>query len=105
MNQIIELENLQRLKDGTLRIPKSEVLIFGQMSLMVNESVATILDLIQTADMDAQLRMDALASAQLPLDLPDACPEDALNRILWRAMKGTTDPYPQWAVRLVEDDD
>ncbi len=61
LNQVIELENLQRLKDGTLTIPKSEVLIFGQMSLMVNESVATILNLAQTGDMDAKLRMDYFA--------------------------------------------
>ena len=65
LNQIIELENLQRLKDGTLRIPKSEVIIFGQMSLMVNESVSTILNLIQTADMDAKLRMDSFTKTKL----------------------------------------
>jgi hypothetical protein len=28
----------------------------------------------------------------------DRCPEDVLNRILWRAMRGTQEPYPQWAV-------
>ena len=65
LNQVIELENLQRLKDGTLRIPKSEIIIFGQMSLMVNESVATILDLAQTGDMDAKLRMDYFAKKKL----------------------------------------
>ena len=53
---------------------------------------------------DAQLRKDAIASARLPLDKPDACPEDALNGILWRAMRGP-EPFPDWAVRLVEDDD
>ncbi|MEY4385956.1 MAG: hypothetical protein RLY20_1239 [Verrucomicrobiota bacterium] len=53
---------------------------------------------------DAQLRKDALVSARLPLDKPDACPEDALNRILWRAMRGP-EAYPEWAVKLVEDDD
>jgi hypothetical protein len=58
LNQAVELENLHRLKEGTLTIPKSEVLLFGQMSLMLNESAATILDLIQTGDMDAKLRMD-----------------------------------------------
>ena len=65
MNQIIELENLQRLKEGTLTIPKSEVIIFGQMSLMLNESVATILNLIQTGDMDAKLRMDYFTKNKL----------------------------------------
>jgi hypothetical protein len=71
LNQAIELENLQRLKEGRLTIPKSEVLIFGQMSLMVNESVATILNLAQTGDMDAKLRMDYFAKKKL-MDLLSA---------------------------------
>jgi hypothetical protein len=54
---------------------------------------------------DRQLRKDAIASAKLPLNEPDKCPEDVLNRILWRAMKGTAEPYPAWAVTKVEDDD
>ena len=68
LNQAVELENLQRLNDGTLTIPKSEVLVYGQMSLMLNEPVATFLNLIQTADMDAQLRMDYFTKNKL-LDL------------------------------------
>jgi hypothetical protein len=28
----------------------------------------------------------------------DACPEDVLNRILWQAVKGSTVPYPGWAM-------
>jgi hypothetical protein len=28
----------------------------------------------------------------------DRAPEDELNRILWRAMKGTREPYPEWAI-------
>jgi hypothetical protein len=71
LNQVIELENLQRLKDDTLTIPKSEVLLFGQMSLMVNESVATILNLAQTGGMDAKLRMDYFAKKKL-MDLLEA---------------------------------
>jgi len=54
---------------------------------------------------DAQLRKDAYVSAQLPLTLPDQCPEDVLNQILWRAVKGTQVPYPAWAVKTVVDDD
>jgi len=53
---------------------------------------------------NVQLRKDAYVSAKLPLDKPDQCPEDVLNRILWRAMKGPHVPYPQWAVQLVDDD-
>jgi len=51
------------------------------------------------------LRQDALMSSRLPLDEVDRCPEDVFNRILWRAMKGPDVPYPEWAVKLVEDDD
>ena len=50
-------------------------------------------------------RADVVASNRLPLDQPDRCPEDQLNRILWRAMKGTDEPYPEWAVWPVADDD
>ena len=51
------------------------------------------------------LRKNAYASARLPLDQADQCPEDQLNRILWYAMKGPSAPYPQWAVSAVDDDD
>ncbi len=47
---------------------------------------------------DATMRKDAIASARLPLDEIDRCPEDLFNRILWRAMKGPHQPYPLWAV-------
>ncbi|HXE43429.1 MAG TPA: hypothetical protein VN516_10420, partial [Candidatus Baltobacteraceae bacterium] len=53
---------------------------------------------------DAQLRKDAVASARLPLEQADQCPEDVLNRILWRAMKGSQTPYPEWAVKIVDED-
>jgi len=51
------------------------------------------------------LRQDAIISSQLPWDEVEQCPEDLLNRILWRAMKGPDAPYPEWAVKAVEDDD
>ena len=54
---------------------------------------------------DPLLRKNAYASARLPLDRPDQCPEDLLNRILWHAMKGPQTPYPQWAVRTQQDED
>jgi YVTN family beta-propeller protein len=54
---------------------------------------------------DPLLRKDAYASAHLPLDQPDRCPEDLLNRILWHAMKGSQAPYPEWAVRTQADKD
>jgi hypothetical protein len=54
---------------------------------------------------DPLLRKNAYASARLPLDRPDQCPEDLLNRILWHALKGPQTPYPQWAVRTPPDED
>jgi DNA-binding beta-propeller fold protein YncE len=54
---------------------------------------------------DRVLRKDAYVSARLPLDQPDQCPEDTLNRILWHALKGTEQPYPDWAVTHVRDED
>ena len=43
---------------------------------------------------DPLLRKHAYASARLPLDEADKCPEDTLNRILWHALKGSQAPYP-----------
>jgi YVTN family beta-propeller protein len=54
---------------------------------------------------DPLLRKQAYASARLPLDEADKCPEGTLNRILWHAVKGSQTPYPVWAVSMVRDDD
>jgi hypothetical protein len=54
---------------------------------------------------DPLLRKHAYASARLPLDEADKCPEDTLNRILWHALKGSQTPYPAWAVSAVRDND
>jgi YVTN family beta-propeller protein len=54
---------------------------------------------------DPLLRKQAYASARLPLDEVDRCPEGTLNRILWHALKGSQTPYPAWAVSVVQDDD
>jgi YVTN family beta-propeller protein len=53
---------------------------------------------------NAELRRDAMVSAKLPLDKEDQCPEDVFNRILWRAMKGPQTPYPEWAVKVGDED-
>ena len=53
---------------------------------------------------DPLLRKHAYASARLPLDQADKCPEDLLNRILWHAMKGAQTAYPAWAVRVTNDE-
>jgi YVTN family beta-propeller protein len=54
---------------------------------------------------DPVARRDALASARMNFRQVDKAPEDALNRILWRAAKGAAAPYPEWAVTLVADGD
>jgi hypothetical protein len=54
---------------------------------------------------DSLLRRNSQISARLNFMQIDACPEDTLNRILWHAVKGSTAPYPSWAVTLVPDDD
>ena len=54
---------------------------------------------------DAQLRDDALVSATLNFAEIDRAPEDVLNRILWRTMRGSTAPYPEWAITAEDDDD
>lgn len=46
-----------------------------------------------------------MASASLPLDEIDRCPEDLLNRILWHSARGPDAPYPAWAVTPDADDD
>ena len=56
---------------------------------------------------DPVLREDAQVSATLNFRDVDQAPEDVLNRILWRAMKGSQVPYPEWAISsdMPEDDD
>ncbi len=53
---------------------------------------------------DRLLRQDAYISGRLPFDKEDQCPEGVLNHILWRAVKGSTAPYPDWAVGTADDD-
>ena len=53
---------------------------------------------------DAALRADAETSATLNFAEIDRAPEDVLNRILWRAMRGNA-PYPEWAITPGADDD
>ncbi len=53
---------------------------------------------------DPVLRQDAIVSSELNWSEIDRVPEDVLNRILWRATKGTSIPYPEWAVSSMDDD-
>ncbi|MFM9024663.1 MAG: alkaline phosphatase family protein [Planctomycetaceae bacterium] len=54
---------------------------------------------------DPVLKAGAIASGTMNFAAIDAAPEDALNRVLWHAIKGPAEPYPAWAVTAVEDDD
>ncbi|MBS0265501.1 MAG: bifunctional YncE family protein/alkaline phosphatase family protein, partial [Planctomycetes bacterium] len=57
------------------------------------------------AILDPVLREDAIVSASLNFREIDKAPEDVLNRILWRAAKGTKVPFPDWAISAHDDDD
>ncbi len=74
------------------------------------QSVATRVPLDQmnaspAAILNKLLRGDALMSATLNFREVDKAPEVVLNRILWRAMKGAEQPYPEWAISAGADDD
>ena len=58
-----------------------------------------------TAIADPQLRADAELCETFDFAQVDRAPEDALNRILWRAMRGPGVPYPEWAITRGADDD
>ena len=54
---------------------------------------------------DPVLRQDAVVSASINFRQVDRAPEDVLNRILWRAMRGSRAPYPSWAITSDTDED
>lgn len=54
---------------------------------------------------DPILRRDAEISGKMNFREADKAPEDVLNRILWRAMRGSTEPYPEWAITPGADAD
>ncbi|MBL8755474.1 MAG: phosphoesterase [Planctomycetes bacterium] len=54
---------------------------------------------------DPALRADAETSATLNFREIDRAPEDVLNRILWRAMRGSSAPYPEWAITAGAEED
>ena len=54
---------------------------------------------------DRMLKHYAEVSQTLPLALPDQCPEDLLNRILWAAQRGSKAAYPAKYAGKADDDD
>jgi YVTN family beta-propeller protein len=80
-----------------------------QLDLTSYESVAASVPLDQmnpqpAAINDPVLRQDAVVSASLNFREVDRAPEDVLNRILWRAVRGSQVPYPEWAAGQDDDD-
>lgn len=61
----IDKINRLRRDEGLLSVPKAEVKLLGQMSLLSNEKVSMLLSLTQTADMDALLAMDQAVKEEL----------------------------------------
>lgn len=58
LNDRIEEINRQRRGEGCFGVPKANVRLLGQMSLLSHERVSVILSLAQTGDLDALLRME-----------------------------------------------
>jgi YVTN family beta-propeller protein len=54
---------------------------------------------------DPVLRRDAEISARLDFREADRAPDAVLNRILWHAMRGSSEPYPAWAITVTADKD
>jgi hypothetical protein len=55
---------------------------------------------------DDVLREDAIVSSKINFRELDRAPEDVLNRILWRSVRGSRVPYPEWAIsRDAEEED
>jgi WD40 repeat protein len=54
---------------------------------------------------DEMLRKDAEVSGAINFTQLDRAPEDVLNRILWRSARGSSEPYPQWAISAHDEED
>ncbi len=65
LNQLIDQENTERREDGRYLLKAGEIRILGQMSLLLNEKVSSILTLAQTADMDAKITLDYFVKSNL----------------------------------------
>ena len=81
-----------------------------QLNLTPFDAVPNLVPLDQmnpspVAILDNILREDALVSATLNFREVDKAPEDILNRIIWRSIKGSQVPYPEWAISVIEEDE
>lgn len=57
------------------------------------------------AILDPLLRAGAVLSAAMNFQEIDKAPEEALNRVLWHAMQGSAQAYPEWAAGSEDDED
>ncbi len=53
LDRAIEVENEERRESGTLLLPKTEIILLGQMSLLENPEVKAHITLFATYDVDA----------------------------------------------------
>lgn len=61
----------------------------------VRRPVQSLMDVNPPASaLRGQARRDALASARMRFEVPDAAPTARLNEIVWRAVRGASTPYP-----------
>lgn len=65
LNRRIEDINQDRRREGLFALSRARVQILGQISLLVHEKASAILNLTQTADLDATLTMDDTAKEEL----------------------------------------
>jgi hypothetical protein len=69
LDKRIEEINLERLEENLFKIPKARVQLLGQISLLANQRVSSILSLVQTGDMDALLMMDQIVKEEFKIIL------------------------------------
>lgn len=70
LEDLVERENLDRKDMGGALIPRAQVKILGQTSLLAQPELTARLHLAQTGDLDAQLRADYFIKAKLKELLP-----------------------------------
>ena len=61
----IEEVNRERRKEEGFPLPKAEVKLLGQMSLLTNEKISSLVTLAQTGDLDALLKMESVVKELL----------------------------------------
>jgi len=72
LNERIGEMNDDRRREGLIGLPKAEITLLGQMSLLAQEHIAAALALTQTVDLDAKLKMDHIIKQELKALLAEA---------------------------------